>query len=86
MKPNFQGLIQGQTRPRSRLVARPGLGYKKTGLICCFVGRLQVGILSLVAGIKFFTCIFRCDLPVRSVHCSTHAGRCVGEILIPIKK
>ena len=58
MEPNFQGLIQGQTRPRSRLMARPDYSQKKTGLLCCFVERLQVGILSLVAGIKFFDLYF----------------------------
>ena len=80
MEPNFQGLVQGQTRPRSRLMARPGFyGHKKTGLLCCFAERLQVGILSIVAGIKLIDLYF----PM-CVDCSTRAGRCAGKILIPV--
>ena len=38
MEPNFQGLVQGQTRPRSRLMARPGLWLEEedwTALLFC---------------------------------------------------
>ena len=62
-------------------MARPGFyGHKKTGLLCCFAERLQVGILSIVAGIKLIDLYF----PM-CVDCSTRAGRCAGKILIPVR-
>ena len=66
MEPNFQGLGLVQTRGQGLW---PGLayGYKKTGLLCCFVERLQVGIPSWLLELNSLICIFLFDLPVRSV-------------------